>query len=162
MVEITDHNPTIPNASPSKLRTWQWAWLLVFLGNLPVPLFLAIGAVRNGGYLGMAASLFLFWLVGYRACSQSPFFAKRIVIGGAIVGMFQVWPLPQLLAGITGLALAEADQEEYFTNTLAISEWQGFLATSITGGLLMSAAVVIGVIATGIAKLLRISEPSID
>ncbi|MDZ4687272.1 MAG: hypothetical protein SH850_19525 [Planctomycetaceae bacterium] len=150
MDQPTPDPPSIQHPSVGEPRYWQIAWLLVFLGNLPVPLFLATEVVKNGGYWGVIASLVLLWLAGHLACRRSNLFAKRIVIGGAIVGASQLWPLPQLMAGLFGLAAAGFDPGDIPINTATPSEWQGFVATFVTGGLLMAAAATIGMLVVAI------------
>lgn len=128
-------------------------WPLDFAANLPIPLYFAVPIVKDGGYWGVAVSLLFLGFAGHLACYYSPFFTKRILIGGAIVGTFQFWPLPQIIAGAIGLAVAGINFEEALSHTTPVAEWQGFMATFITGGLLMTAAAIFGALFVAISEV---------
>ncbi len=150
---MNDYESSIPRPAVRKPRTWLYVWLLVFAANLPIPLYFAVPIVKDGGYWGTAVSLLILWFAGQLACYHSPFFTKRILIGGAIVGAFQFWPLPQIMAGAIGLAVAGINFEEALSDTTPVSEWQGFIATFVTGGLLMTAATIMGAFVVAICEV---------
>lgn len=137
------------------------AWLVVFLANLPVPLFFGWAFTTQHGRFGMATAIVVWWLLGHQVCKASRWCGLAIVAGGIFVAMSQFLPVLQLYAGAVSLGIGsrlgqawDEGGEQQVTTELG-----GFLVTMLTGGLLMVVAVMCGsIISASIAESRRLER----
>jgi hypothetical protein len=101
----------------------------------------------------MIVGILVILAIGCRACFRHAELVHRVAYGGWLVAFLQVIPFLQILAGSIAIVAAEAtclaqNRELAQIDTLL----GGFLATMITGGLLIALAGLIGLsrrVATG-------------
>ena len=117
-------------------------WTLVFVANLLVPLMLGWSTTRNHGRVAMFVAIVMLWFVGDNAGKKGRTLGSGLLVGGVVVGLSQIYPFLQLIAGLIALTVAKqlGQANEEFDVT---SELGGFIATTVTGGLLMAAALII-------------------
>jgi hypothetical protein len=126
-------------------------WLVVYVVNLIVPLILAVSATNQSGKVGMGLGILLVFALGCRLCFVSRRAVLTVVYGGWVVAAAQLFPLLQICAGIAGIRVASAlsgwsmHREEKGDSVLG-----GFLATVVTGALLLTVATVLGRIIQGL------------
>lgn len=94
-----------PDPKPPSRFDWTWAgyWTLVFLANLPVPAFLAIGILPSIGLLGLAAGLVVLYWVGLMVCGCRFRVGRSLVWGGIATAVSQFLPILQFACGMLGL-----------------------------------------------------------
>ncbi len=124
-------------------------WLGVFVVNLIVPGMFAYGVVDQFGLIGVLLAIVLVFLVGGVVFSYRKGFAGPVMVGGLLVASFQLFPIAQLLAGMFGILFAQSlgfvgDDFDGGLEIAGISS--GFVVTIVTGGLLILAATVIGIL----------------
>jgi hypothetical protein len=122
------------------------AWSAVFFFNLGVPLLFGWGATEKGGRIGMFAAAFVMLVVGCWLCASAQRFARALIVGGVAIGLAQILPLLQILAGGVAFRLVEVSGLEGPAPDLQglTSEASGFVVTMTTGALLMAAALMVG------------------
>jgi len=130
------------------------AWLIVFLANLPIPLMLGWIFTEKQGRIGMALAIVLWWLMGHLVCRLSRGFDLALVTGGMLVGLTQFFPFLHLKAGAWSLFVGSKlgqvaafplghDSPGDFT---VLTELGGFIATTLTGGILIAVALACGAV----------------
>jgi hypothetical protein len=121
------------------------AWAVVFALNLIVPLLCGWGMTQPSGRLGMLVAGILLLASGYWVCVSARHIGFALVNGGVAMALFQAFPILQLIAGSLGIELAEAIGLEVAAIFNGITTAAGgFVVTITTGGLLMAAALVVG------------------
>lgn len=133
------------NVLPNSL--WQAAWPIVLAANLTVPLMFGLEVTRGGGRWGMGLAIALVWLVGHLACARFKVLGPRLVIGGVFVGLSQLSPVLQIMAGSASLdfvSWAGMTGGEFAGMPDRLTEFGGFLATFLTGGQLLFVAILCG------------------
>ena len=138
--------PAHANEDLRETRRIKLAWVGVFLLNMCVPVWLGWQLTEGAGNLGMFEGTCVLFVSGYVLCASARSMAKALVVGGVAIGLSQVFPALQMMAGIAGFFFAQligldgsADEIPRLTNDAAT-----FVTTIITGGLLMAAAFVAG------------------
>jgi hypothetical protein len=135
------------------------AWLFVFATNLAVPLLFSSSVTQAHGSLGMVFAILALLTLGGFLCTYHRELSRALLIGGVLIAMTQLIPIPQILAGWIGLAIGNAlglaefsrgDQPARLT-----SEFGGFVVTLITGGILITAAACIGLTLRWLASRFR-------
>ncbi|WP_435018438.1 hypothetical protein TA3x_000412 [Tundrisphaera sp. TA3] len=120
------------------------AWIAVFCANLPVPLFLAAGLTQKAGKGGMILAILLMLALGAMAVSASRKGGWAVVIGGWIVAVSQLMPVLHIIAGSMGMSAALGGTKAYSAGL--DDEPGGFIATIVTGGILITIALAIGAV----------------
>jgi hypothetical protein len=93
----------------------------------------------------MFAGVGLIWLLGHVACRTNPRAVSVVIPGALVVAASQFFPVAHFVAGMIALraasfgAMVPGDPLPEVHGTLV-----GFTATIVTGGLLVSAAAVLG------------------
>lgn len=129
-------------------------WIVVCAVNLIVPVFLGWGITDDRGRIGMALGIVVVLALGYRACFSSPEVVRTIAYGGWLVAFTQCIPFVQFIAGFVGVGVAqELGLASEGGIGLVSTIMGGFVATLITGGLLIALAVVIGMACRGLAHV---------
>jgi len=122
------------------------AWLVVFLANLPVPLMFAWNLTMQHGRIGMAVAIVLCWYFGHRVGAKSRWIDRALVAGGIVVALSQVIGILHISAGVMSLEigsrLGQVTSNEW--GPREITELGGLLVTILTGGILMTVAMVCG------------------
>ncbi|MCE9531831.1 MAG: hypothetical protein K8T89_12010 [Planctomycetes bacterium] len=127
------------NPNESSRRVWHIAWPFVLAANLIVPLGWGMDETRGDAIWGMVAAIPLFWLAGHGICAESRKSGSVLVMGGIVVALLQIVPILHITAGIVGVSLAAGPGMHKLTTFLG-----GFVATLITGGLLLLVALPFG------------------
>ena len=126
-------------STPFDPKPWRRAWLGVYLANLVVPLHIGWSVTHGAARVGMLLALVPFWRSGHFLCSRSRIVAVVVVAGAGIMACTQINPVLQLSAG--AYALGIADQAGFGSSTPPAVEVDsgpgGFLATMVTGSILM-------------------------
>lgn len=125
------------------------AWFFVFALNLIVPALIGWQMTEDGGRIGMLAAGMLLLAVGYWICAVARQLGFALVVGGVAVALSQVFPILQMTAGIVSCALAEAmglysSGDDVNPLGTVAGDVGSFALTLITGGLLMAAALAVG------------------
>lgn len=153
--ETTSASHEVANEDATETRGYI-AWGVVFAGNLLIPLLVGWGVTQDGGRWGMLAAVALLFVVGCWLCAAVPRVARALLVGSVAVGLTQAIPVLQLMAGIAALGLVELLRLDTGFNDAAprphtmTNELSGFVATLVTGGLLMTAALVAGLAIRGL------------
>jgi hypothetical protein len=153
-----DDNPYFAPAAlipPSSPKTedrggWAWAlsWTVVFALNLVVPLIFGWDMTEHGGHVGLIVATAMLWVSGFRVGGKTRDRRFVMLSGGTFVALTQFVPFLQIMAGLAGWGLTSLSTSK----SPLFTEAQGFLATIITGGLLLVAAIFFGRIAKAIAE----------
>ncbi len=126
------------------------AWTLVFLANLPVPLFLGVwisNATVMTGKLGMACGVAILYWLGLRACHRAPRATFWVIFGGWFVAVSQFFPVLQIVAGIAGyypVAVLFWWLGPFLIENLVVGFVVLLGATLGTGAILIAAAAALG------------------
>ena len=125
------------------------AWIFVFAINMAVPLLFSASITEEHGKVGMLLAIAAFLASGCFLCAYHRELALALIIGGVIVGLTQLFPVPQILAGWIGLVIAKAvglaDFHDAEGSPRLMSELAGFVVTLVTGGILIVDATFIGI-----------------
>lgn len=139
---------------PHAPRRIKFAWFGVFVLNLCAPLFVGWLTTEKGGRNGMFAGVGVLFLAGYWLCTRARSIGRALVVGGLAIGLTQVLPAMQMMAGIVGLCVVSAlrlGKPAPDDVMLSVrSDASGFVLTIVTGGLLMAAAFVAGLLGCGL------------
>jgi hypothetical protein len=119
------------------------AWIGAYAVNLILPVYLGWMMTRGGGRVGMMVGIITVFALGWRACFVYREAVLTVSYGGWIVAASQFVPFLQMLAGLIGAGVAMAMTRETRDLSTAIS---GFLATLLTGGILIAFAAVFGLV----------------
>ena len=121
------------------------AWRCVYVANLIFPLLMGWMATREGGGIGMFIGIVAVFALGHRLC----FIARRamlaVVYGGWVVALFQLAPILHIFAGIVGVWVAHGF-EDVTKRDQVNTVLGGFLATIVTGGILIVVATALGLV----------------
>ena len=119
------------------------AWILVYTVNLGIPVLWGLMVTREGGRVGMVIGIIVVFAIGCRVCFVSRRAMLTVVYGGWIVALSQAFPALQIIAGIIGLsAVRVTTSEERDVSTIL----GGFIATLITGCVLITIATALGAV----------------
>jgi hypothetical protein len=144
------------------------AWALVFLGNLFVPLLFGWGMTGDGGHIGIVLAILLMWCLGHRVVDSYRTIRGPLLTGGLCVGLSQVVPSIQFAAGMVGVGIASRmfhdgppghDPDIAFPH---LTEAGAFVATLLTGAMLMIAAALVGLLLRTILRALGWLEDGRD
>jgi hypothetical protein len=113
------------------------AWCAVFASNLFVPMLLGLRITEKGGRIGMASAVIVAFAVGCWICVRHRTIGVFFVIGGIAVGLSQMFPVLQVVAGLIGGVICQNARLMGALGT-ETSEFAGFFLTLITGGILMT------------------------
>ncbi len=143
---------------PKGFARGGWAlvggWAGVYALNLIVPLPLGWTMTDAAGRVGMVLAVLTMLATGGYACLGSRKAGVTLLVGGGILAVCQFFPFPQILAGMIGIAAARAmgltTGGEGHGMEVVNSVLGGFVATTLTGGILIVAALSMGIILVGI------------
>jgi hypothetical protein len=127
--------------------TRWFAWTLVVVANLIVPLPFGLMCTVGGGRIGMGLAIVAWWVAGLWICRHQPDRARWLIHGGIILGLSQITLMPQVLAGLAALRTWEeiaVGEGEFGLFVGGESELFGFVVTAITGAELLLLAFVAG------------------
>ncbi len=143
---------------------WQPVWAFVLALNLIVPLFFGWALTQGYARAGLVAAIGCFWIAGHYFCRRGRAAAYSLVVGGALFAVTQFFPFPQIVAGMIAVAIAQHFESLFFEAgdglpnlTSAIG---GFLATFVTGSILVSLALLIGAVIYSLT--LKPGKPAAD
>jgi hypothetical protein len=128
------------------------AWIWVYTVNLGIPVMLGSMFTCEGGRVGMVIGIIVVFAIGCRVCFVSRRTVLMVVYGGWIVALSQAVPALHIIAGTIGLsAVRVTTGEERDLSTIL----GGFIATLITGCVLISVATALGAVVQGIISWSR-------
>ena len=141
--------PQTSVANEGASRRIYFAWCAVFVLNLAVPLLFGWSLTERGGRVGMLVATAALFVVGSWLCASARRIAQALVTGGVAVGLGQVVPVVQIMAGSAGFhVVAAMGLEDAAVDLRGLTnEPSGFIVTTTTGGLLMAIAIVVGLAA---------------
>lgn len=150
-----DHDPYFAGRphttkSPDEPNPLIVGWVFVYILNLIVPLFLAMFVTDKAGKLGMTAAIVALLGLGCLVVPRCRHAGKAVVIGGGFTALLQFFPPLPMLAGTIGVAVAR-DMGQTLGGDQIASEFGGFVATVVTGGVLIAVALVIGWTVQGVS-----------
>lgn len=128
------------------------AWAAVFALNLVIPGLLGWMSTAGDGRIGMLLAIFCLLGSGFWTCSRAPGIGFALVVGGVAVALSQAIPVLQIVAGGAAFAVGKALAfiEPAADLSGVTSATGGFVVTLTTGGLLMAAALVAGLVLRGL------------
>ena len=127
-------------------------WIGVYAVNLILPVWLGLMRTRDGGRIGMLLGIIAVFALGCRLCFVSREPVLTVVYGGWIVAASQFAPFLQILAGLIGVGAARAMSRETGNVDTVLG---GFIATSLTGGILIAVAAAFGLVIRSIVWVLK-------
>ncbi len=157
--------PLSPGPAPERVVGLQWriAWTVVFALNLIVPLNFALGMTHGLAWIGVAVGTALMLGLGHLAGARSRTVAFDLVAGGVCVGLSQVFPILQFIAGIlsnpiTSFLLGLDVSDDKGPNFTTVHE--GFLMTTLTAVFLIGAALVSGHVIGWLRRIYAVKSPA--
>jgi hypothetical protein len=145
---------------PSPEQKWALAWSVLFATNLPLPLVFGWSASEAHARAGMALAAVVWWALGLWAGRQGPALRRPLLIGAAVVAVFQFLVIPHLIAGmIAGLVwdvlrellrMGRLSTREPYLTTVA----DGLAVTLLTAVELTMVTLAIGGICEGLRTLI--------
>lgn len=128
-------------------------WLGASAANLVVPGILGIMLTDDRGRIGMALGVGAVLAFGYRVCFIFRVVVRTIAYGGWLIAVTQCIPIVQIIAGSIGVETARefglASGGAFGPINTVVG---GFVATLITGGLLLALAFAIGMACRGLSR----------
>jgi hypothetical protein len=138
-------------------RRHYFAWVVVFVFNMAVPLLFGWEETRDHGKVGLMVAALLLLALGCLICAADRRLATPLIAGSAMIGITQVFPLLQIVAGLLGMSVGRAlglgaHGRDAGPGRIG-SEAGGFVVTLVTGGILMA-------VSAGSGMLIRLLTPS--
>lgn len=135
---------------------WHHLWTAVFAANLVLPMWVASDMLGQGGEVGMALAVGILWLAGDLAGVRSRDLRRILIGGGIAVAVSQFFPILQFWAGMFSVVLVgwafEGPRNELGLGQ-KLSGVEGFLATFLTGSLLLLACYLAGAVFLWFSRL---------
>jgi hypothetical protein len=166
---LDEHNPYEPptaavrtlipdeQALPRSRVLTYIAWVFVFAINMAIPLLFGTSMTEQHGRLGMSVAALLLLVVGCYICFADRKLAVALLAGGAVVALTQLFPILHIIAGTIGMsagqALGHATIDSDDAPARITSEFGGFIVTFVTGGILMSGSLLVGVLLRFVTSL---------
>ncbi len=161
MVPLEEHNPyqapvddQVQAMPTGPARASVWGWIVVYVVNLPVALFLGCCTTSGAATFGMCIAVVFQLAAGIFATRRFPGTLSVIIIGGVLTALSQLYPVLQMFAGVVALGITtsifpsvEADLGVRIVGSFPA----GFLATCITAFLVILVAGAVG----GLVQLIR-------
>jgi hypothetical protein len=145
-----------PEGLQDRMKPPVLTWVVVYVTNSIVPLYLGLMLTANAGRLGMFFALGLLLALVYRVISISSRVEVAFEVGGWVVAVSQFFPLLQVIAGGIGMVVTRTmgqATDGYRPLIYVQSELGGFVATILTGSILISVALSIGLLFQWIRSL---------
>ena len=131
--------------TPRALFEVAVTWTVLFLGNLILPLLLAIELVHGRGWLGVVAGCTFCWLSGLCLMIMQTASKRTMLIGASLTGLSQLFPILQVLAGIIALTVWQPTAHMLGIDERLSANFIGpCFVTMSTGGILMTVAIFSG------------------
>jgi hypothetical protein len=142
-------------------------WLGVFFANLPfcwlAGMIIAQSAGEPGGALGMYVGVAALFLLGLVATSLASEWMSQLRFGALFLAISQAFPLLQVVAGRIGLWFAArvgplripGDGTVKLPVDPVLIQTQMFLATIVTGLILMGLSMILGIMVTQASSFWR-------
>jgi hypothetical protein len=123
-------------------------WFAVFVFNMTFPLSVAWTMTPKSGRTGIGVAAVALATAGCWICAKARTIGRYLVIGGILIGLTQVFPVLQIIAGVVGMAVGQIfqliERGDDTDLNLGISELGGLIITLITGSLLMAMSAATG------------------
>jgi hypothetical protein len=126
-------------------------WIVVFLLNLPLPLFFGSSMVAGAGVVGMVSAILFLLMAGVFATSRFPRLLSALQVGGVVTAVSQFLPILHMFAGVVAMsvthqivATAGANADDFNVMPECTLFVGGFCATFITAGIVLFVAAAIG------------------
>jgi hypothetical protein len=138
----------IPQSDRYAATRWHLVWFGVFAANLPLPVLLGYELGHNVR-LGMITGVAVWLLLSHLLFHRVERLRGVMIWGGICVALSQVGVILHVLAGIAAASIV------LFLGVQGGTFAVGFWLTVLTGGLLMSAAVICGRPVWGVIRFCR-------
>jgi len=138
------------------------SWTIVYVLNLIIPVLFAVSVVSGWGWLGVVLAVFTYWILGVYVCKASKSITQALLVGGFFVGFSQFSPLLHYCAGSIALNLEARSWLHTPTDSPIDMRYHiggssgAFLATAITGGILIGVALFLGFLFYGLYVFARL------
>lgn len=163
----------LPRRTPGAAHklAWLWVgWTAVFLVNLPEPFFFCTEVVSKHGAAGMFVAAAVLFLLGGGISAARRNLGLALVFGGVPVGLSQIFPVLHFAALLIALGLGQFMGVAEFQEPVghrdligqATSELGGFVVTIFMGGMLMGAALLLGMLIRAVAPIRKRSGATPD
>lgn len=150
-----DHSETVPVTESLPARPTIISWVIVFLLNLPIPVFFGSSVVASAsGYTGMAVGCVLWCGLGILLCfGQQAKHIQATTRGGLLVALSQFYPILHMFAGLLAGAVVAAvfgagnsgrGPLNMTTNQVFTDLLHSTAMTLVTGALLIFVAFTVG------------------
>lgn len=158
---------TRPARSRVVRRRLVIGWLVIFVLNLPFAVYFGAGMGGPEVWLGMTLAVIVLGSFGAWYCLSSARRGMAMILGGGFVALSQVTPFLQVFAGLFGVGLAQGLGFVVGARPGGVGEpllsgiGGGFVASMVSGSVLMFAALVVGLIVNELLpdRWLVIGEP---
>jgi hypothetical protein len=134
-------------ANRSAISRLELGWFGVFALNLAFPLLFGWELTRANGRIGMLLAIPVLLAAGRWICREHRDLGRLLVVGGVLVGLSQVYPLLQMVAGIGGMLVGQVLGQVSMAGAATpapLSQVGGFVMALTTGSLLMAFSCLIG------------------
>jgi hypothetical protein len=101
--------------------------------------------------MGMIVAIAVFYDLGYRAIARLKSLRQPIIWGAFAVAIAQIFPIPQMIAGVSALAIAR--RSGLATEFRPLGTLGGFVVTILTGVHLVIASALIGLLPRAIIRI---------
>ena len=137
------------------------ASIAVFLFNMIVPLYFALEDVPDAGRVGIMAAAMLWLASGFLISAVDRKNFAFFIAGAMMIGLTQMLPILQILAGLIGEMLATLVRIQLISfETTVRNEVNGFITTLVTRGILIAASGVCGLFFRRIWPLMKPTVPA--
>lgn len=127
-------------------RRLKVLWTLVYAANLVMPALFGLPAVQGLGFAGVGLAIVALWFAGLHIGDKNPRLLRRLARGGIVVALSQLFPVLQVAAGTLALIFTGVFPVAAVEGSVELisDPMRGFMATAMTGGFLLSAALLFG------------------
>ena len=152
--DVDELSVEVPVARESEVnansRYLSYAWPIVFLLNLIVPILLASSLLKITAVFGLIVVVVAYLAVGWLIGRRWPGLLRRVVAGGWVICVSQVLPMIQMLAGLIAIELVgwlgvTNSVDDLMSPKGLNSGVTVALVTFFCGGILLTAALFVGV-----------------
>ncbi|MCE9560681.1 MAG: hypothetical protein K8U57_01375 [Planctomycetes bacterium] len=141
-------------------RNLQLAWATAFAINLLLPSFFGLMFLGSvSAIVGACIAIVIMYFLGHFVCEIRPRLGITLVIGAEHIGVAQLFPILQVVAGLVGLSLGSA--LGLLKNLKVMDNAHLPNAVTLAGGLLLTLFVggVLALMALAAGRIDRCSRP---
>lgn len=138
---------------------WYWhpAWAAVLAANLIVPAPLGWEVTRDGDRGGLVGGVALLWAAGHLLLARVPAAGRPVVLGGVVTALTQLFPVLQIMAGLTSLWVVRMASDpdpdpDGGMSARGMTDAEAFAATLLTAAQVGMVALVCGPFVRALAE----------